>query len=147
MWGIDMLFQGGVSMIIFVLVIQNNDLEKLTFSEVAVYGTRYVFIHARDYSQALQVIQIFKPDYFLIEKNLPMTSGQELATALCTQPKMEQVPTIIFDACRTLVAQEKKTSSSDKAMPTIPHIEILLTIIDKMVLLPGQRSLNSFSMN
>ena len=141
-----MLFQGGVSMIVFALVIQNNDLEKLTFSEVAIYGTRYVFIHARDYSQALQVVQIFKPDYFLIEKNLPMTSGQELATALRTQPKMGQVPTILFDACRTLVAPDKKTSSLE-AMPTIPQVETLLTVIDKMLLLPGQRSLNFFSMN
>jgi CheY-like chemotaxis protein len=147
MWGIDMLFRGGVSLISFILVVQNNNLENLTFSEVVVYGTRYVFIHARDCSQALQVVQIFKPDYFLIENNLPMTSSQEIATALRTQPKMGQVPTIIFDACRTLVAQDKKTSSLDKAIPTISHVEILLTIIDKMVLFPGQRALNSFSMN
>jgi hypothetical protein len=130
-------------MIIFILVIQNNDLEGLTFSEVTVYKTLYVFIHARDYSQALQVVQIFKPDYFLIEKNLSMTSDQELATALHTQPKMGQVPTIVFDTCCTLVAQEKKAFSPD----TIPHLEILLAIIDRMPLSPGQSLLNSFSMN
>lgn len=134
-------------MIIFVLVVQNNTLENLTFSEVAVYKTLYVFIHVRDCSQALQVVQLFKPDYFLIEKNLPTTSGQEFATALNAKAKMEQVPTILFDVCCTLLAQEKTMSSLDETLPTPPHLEILLAIIHKMLLFPGQISLNSFSMN
>jgi CheY-like chemotaxis protein len=132
-------------MIIFILVVQNNDLESLTFSEVAVYKTRYVFIHARDCSQALQIVQIFKPDCFLLEENLPNMSGQEFAISLHAQPKMVQVPTIIFNTHSTLVTREQKTPY--EVTPTIPNREILLVLIDKMLLLPERPLLNPLSMN
>jgi CheY-like chemotaxis protein len=147
MWGIDMLFQGGVSLIIFILFVQNSDLKKLTFSEIVVHKTLYVFIHVRDCPQALQVIQVFKPDCFIIEENLPTTSGLEFAASLHAQPRMRHMPTIILDADCPLVAQEKKTSSPDETIPTIAHLEILVTIVDKMLLLPEWISLNAFSMN
>lgn len=134
-------------MIIFILVVQNNDLESLMFSEVAVYKTRYIFIHARDFPQALQIVQIFKPDCFLIEERLPKKSGHKFATSLHAQPRMEQVPTITFNTRCTLIAQEKNTSSPGETPPTVPNIEILLALIDKMLLLPEQLLLNHFSMN
>lgn len=133
-------------MIIFILVVQNNDLESLMFSEVALYKTRYVFIHARDYPQALQIVQIFKPDCFLIEEKLPKACGHKFVASLHAQPRMEQVPTIIFNTRCTLVAQ-KKTSSLDEEIPTIPDIEILMELIDKMLLFPVPLLQNAFSMN
>jgi DNA-binding response OmpR family regulator len=133
-------------MIIFILMVQNNDLESLMFSEVAIYKTRYIFIHARDFPQALQIVQIFKPDCFLIEESLPKDCGHKFATSLHAQPRMEQVPTIMFDTRCTLAAQ-KKTSSLDEEIPAIPNIEILLVLIDKMLLLPERLLLNPFSMN
>ena len=134
-------------MILFILVVQNNNLGSLTFSEVAVYNTRYVFIHARDYSQALQIVQIFKPDCFLIEENFPTISSLEFMYSLHAQPGMEQIPTIVLDARYIRAIQEQKTSSPDKTIPISPYVKILLTIIDKKLLFSGWVAQNSFSMD
>ncbi len=134
-------------MINFILVVQNNNLEMITFSKVTVRETPYIFIHATNYLQALQIVQTFKPDCLLIEENFSVTGGMKLAHSLQTQPRMKRVPAVVFGPYHTLISQEQKTSSANIFSPTIPHMEILLTLIDQVLLFPGHLLVHSFTTN
>jgi CheY-like chemotaxis protein len=131
----------------FILVVQNTNLEMVTFSKVMARETLYVFIHATNSIQALQIVQVFKLDCLLIEENFSVTSGLELARSLQAQPRMKQVPTVVFGPYHILISQEQKTFSANKFPQTMPQMEILLALIDQVLLFPEQLLVHSFTTN
>lgn len=144
---IDKAILKDIALINFILVVQNNNLEMITFSKVTVRETLYIFIHAANYIQALQIVQVFKPDCLLVEENFSVTSGLELAHSLQAQSRMKEVPVVVFGPYHTLASQEQKISSANKLPPTIPQMEILLALIDQILLFPGQLLVHSFSIS
>ena len=132
-------------MTIYILVIQNTMPEELTFVEMTLHKKLYVLILVRDCLQALQIIQTFKPDCFLLEENLSITSGRQFAVDLHTQQGLEDVPLVIFESCQTAIEHEGSIQSTGKPILTIPQLECLLDIISTMLFYSGKLSLYSFS--
>src|SRR6266571_2034416 len=58
-------------MIYYILVVQRTMPEELTFVEAILHENLYVLLLVRDCLQALQIVQTFKPDCFLLDEQLP----------------------------------------------------------------------------
>jgi len=131
-------------MTIYTLVVLNTPPQNLTFIEITTPQALHVLILAPNYDEAFQIVQTFKPDYFLFEETFPMITGIQLSTLLHLQSGLELIPTMIFQHAYQRNLAKKSTQVVDQITLAAPQWRSMLEIIEMMLSFSRKHLLYTF---
>jgi DNA-binding NtrC family response regulator len=92
-----------------ILIVEDDEAIGDLIQQTLLLETPYQVIRASDSDQALKIVEQVKPQLFLLDYQLPLMNGLELAHRLHTLPELEQVPVILMSAHLPEAASRPRT--------------------------------------
>ena len=92
-----------------ILIVEDDEAIGDLIQQTLRLETPYQVIRASDSDQALKIVEQVKPQLFLLDYQLPLMNGLELAHRLHTLPELEQVPVILMSAHLPEAASRPRT--------------------------------------